>query len=137
MMAKQQCIKIHLNNTYDGKLFKTKEGVIKDGKARIGFTPLCVLKENKPRRAFYRSARQLILFVEGASNALHFTESTDEMQTHWTKEESRAFVRKLVALASVEVKPLKTWQFALIIILLFILIVVGVANLQKLASIGL
>lgn len=136
-MGKTKCIKVYLNNTFDYKNFGFKESEIKDGKNKVKFTPLCVLKENKPRRIFWRSARHLILFVEGAMSALHFTKATEEMQTHWGKDESRLFVKKMVALASVQVQPLKTWQFWAIMLLLGISIVVGVLNLQKFAGLGL
>jgi len=135
-MAKTKCIKVYVNNTYDEKNFGFMESVIKDGKNKVNFTPLCVLRENKPRKIFWRSARSLILFVEGAMTALHFTEATEGMQTHWGKNESRLFVKKLVALASVEVKPLKTWQFLVIMMMLAIAIIIGVMNLQKLAGFG-
>jgi len=136
-MAKTKCLKVYLNNTYDEKAFSFKESVIKDGKNKVKFTPLCVLRENKPRKIFWRSARSLILFVEGAMSALHFTEASDKMQTHWGKDESRLFVKKMVALASVEVKPLKTWQFLVIMLMLAMAIIIGVMNLQKLGGLGL
>ena len=135
-MGKTKCIKVYLNNTYDDKAFKFKESIIKDGKNAVNFTPLCVLRENKPRKIFWRSARSLILFVEGAMSALHFTEASEDMQTHWGKDESRLFVKKLVALASVEVKPLKTWQFLVIMMMLAMAIIIGVMNLQKLMGFG-
>ena len=136
-MGKTKCIKLYLNKTYDHKKFKTKAGVIKDGKDAVGYTPLCVFSENKPRKVFWRGASQLILFVEDALHALSFSEATEELQMAWGKSEAREYVRKLVALASVEVKPLKTWQFVVIIFLLMALLVVGVMNLQKLAGLGL
>lgn len=136
-MAKQKALKIHLNNTFDEKGFKVKEGVIFDGNDRVGYNPLCVLTENKPKRVFWRGAKTLILFVEGALNALRFMEATDKLQTYWSKDEASAFVEKMVALAGVEVKPLKTWQFLVIMLLLGIAIVIGALNLQKLGAIGL
>lgn len=132
MMGKTRAIKLYLNKTYDDKKFTTKAGVIKDGNDAVGYTPLCVFSENKPRKVFWRGARQLILFVEDAMNALHFTEATDELQTAWGKEEAREYVFKLEALASVAVKPLKMWQFAIIILLLMVAIVVGVINILPL-----
>ena len=136
-MGKTRAIKLYLNKTYDDKKFTTKAGVIKDGKDAVGYTPLCVFSEKKPRKVFWRGARQLILFVEDAMNALHFTEATDELQMAWGKEEAREYVFKLEALASVAVKPLKTWQFFVIILLLLGILVVGIANLQKLGALGL
>ena len=137
MMGKTRAIKLYLNKTYDDKKFTTKAGIIKDGKDAVGYTPLCVFSENKPRKVFWRGARQLILFVEDALQALSFTEATDKLQLAWGKEEAREYVFKLEALASVAVKPLKTWQFLVIMLMLGIAIVIGVMNLQKLGALGL
>ena len=136
-MGKTRAIKLYLNKTYDDKKFKTKAGVIKDGKDAVGYTPLCVFSENKPRKVFWRGARQLILFVEDALHALSFTEATEELQMAWGKSEAREFLYKLEALAVVSVKPIKTWQFFAIMLMLGIAIVIGVMNLQKLAGLGL
>lgn len=120
-MPKQRCIKLYPNATFDDKKFGIDGTQIKDGKKRVGFTPACVLKENKPRWAFWRGQKSMILFVDGLTNALHFTEPTDKMQTHWTKEEANAYVKKQVALASIEQRMIKTWHF--VVILLFLIVI--------------
>ena len=137
MMPKQECIKIYANNTFSWKKFSIEGLNIKDGKDTVGFTPMCVLVENKPKRVFWRGAKTLILFVEDALEALHFSKADDKMQLAWGKGEAREYIFKLEALASVAVKPLKTWQFLVIIFLLMVAIVVGVMNLQKLVGLGL
>ena len=87
------------------------------------FEPLCVFSENKPRRAFWRGAKSLVLYVDGQLRAVRFGAVTDELQTAWTKKESAEFVNKQIAKALQEVKPIKMWQFAVIMALLvFILI---------------
>ena len=136
-MPKQECIKIYANNTFDWKKFGIQGLNIKDGKDTVGFTSICRLIENKPKRVFWRGAKTLILFVDDADQALHFSEPTDEMQLAWGKREAREYIFKLEALASVAVKPFKTWQFFVIILLLLGILVVGIANLQKLGALGL
>lgn len=77
-----------------------------------------MFSERKPRRAFYRGARRLCLFVDGHVKALHFGAVTDELQTAWSKKESQEFVDTEIAKAHAKLKPLKMWQFALIMVLL-------------------
>lgn len=133
-MTKQRCIKLYLNNTFDDKNFKIKGLNIIDGKDTVGFLPICKFLENKPRGRFWRGRKTLILFVDDALQALKFGEPTDEMQLAWGKSEAREFVFKLNALAEVALKPIKTWQFAVIMIFLMILTIIGIANLQRLGA---
>lgn len=136
MMPKQRCIKIYANNTYDDKKFKIEGLNIKDGKDGVQFSPLCVLKENKPKGRFWRGTKTLIVFVEDALEALHFNKGDDTMQLAWGKSEAREYMFKLEALASVSVKPIKTWQFGVIILMLLFALVLGIVNLWKLGALG-
>ena len=124
MGKKQRAIKINLNRTFDEKNFKTDVGKIYEEKGlEVGYEPACVLSENKPKWVFWRSARHIILFVEGAVKALKFKEAGKDLQPFWTKKESRLFVRKEITKALQEFKPMKWSQFILIFIpVVFILI---------------
>lgn len=111
-----------MNNTFDEKGFDLV-------KEKVGYEPICVFTENKPRRAFYRGARKLVFFVDGTLQAIRFAKNTVEVQAYWTKKEAEEFVKKEIAKAHMELKPLKMWQF--IVIMAFL-----VLNLVLLLNMG-
>ena len=125
MGRKQRAIKLNLDRTFDEKNFSGDVGKIYEEKnAEVQYEPVCVFSENKPKWVFWRSARHLIFFVEGALKALQFGKTTEKLQTHWTKKESRTFVFKQITKALQEFKPMKWIQFILIFILLFVIIMI-------------
>ena len=121
-MGKQRSIRLNLNNTYDEKGFDL-------AKEKVDYEPICVFTENKPRRAFYRGTRTLTFFVNGTVKAIRFAKDTTEIQSRWTMKESEEFVEKEIAKAHAELKPIKTWQFVVIMVFL-------VLNLILLLNVG-
>ncbi len=118
-MPKQRAIELYLDNTFEEKGFPFDSGKLKVGKKDdVQFEPICVFTERKPRRCFWRGARKLLFFVDGTVQAIRFSKTLEEFQTFWTKKESKEFVDKAIATAVNEVKPMKTWQFFVIIGLL-------------------
>ena len=70
-----------------------------------------------------KKPRKLLLFVDGCLKALTFNDDTTGLQIAWTQDEAKEYVRKQIALEQEKYKPLKTWQFIVIIaFLVFILI---------------
>jgi len=106
-------------------MFKIDANKIKDGKNEVNFLPMCVFDERKPRKIFWRGARRIILFVDGCLEAMRFDQEKGVLQLlqlAWTKEEAREYLFKLEALAQTDVKPIKTWQFFMIILLQIVMI---------------
>lgn len=137
-MPKQTCIRINKNGTQTLKNFKTEDNVIFDGKARVKFTPLCVFPPAQERFSkfkfwkWFKSKKSFIIFIEGALHALEFKEGDPNLlQTHWNKKEAAAFVHKMVVLESMAIKPLKLYQF----IILLMVNVIGVAGIFYMLSI--
>jgi len=128
-MAKHRCIKLKRDLSYDEKYFTVEAGNIKEtNKSDVKFLPVCVFKENKPRRVFWRGAKRLIFFVEDALHAIRFDTKEAKLgllQLAWGKKEAREYLFKLEALAQAEGKPLTMWQFAFLIILN----IVGIAGI--------
>jgi len=141
-MVKQTCVKFNKNGTITRKEFRVEDNQIHDGKVRINFTPLCVFPPAKESGAggffgkfkfwkWLKSKKSVIYFIEGAINALSFVKGDISLlQTHWTKKESQAYVHKMIVLESMSVKPLKLYQF----IILLIVNVIGVAGIFYLIS---
>ncbi len=125
-MGKQRAIRLNLNRTFDEKNFPTGTGKIYDEKEEVNYEPICVFTENKSRWKFWKGARNLIFFVDGALHALKFKEKTDDLNPYWSKKEARLFVYKMIMKALQEFKPIKMWQFIILlipnIIILFVLI---------------
>ena len=111
-----------MNNTFDEKSLSIEANKLKEGKGTVAFEPICIFTENKPRRAFYRGARRFVFYVDGAVKALRFRETTDELQTAWTKKEAQEFVDAEIAKAHQKLKQIKTWQFIVIMALLVVIV---------------
>lgn len=136
-MVKQHCIKINKNGTKTEKDFTIKDNQIIDGKSKIKFSPLCVFppaQEHFSKFKFwkwFKSKKSVMIFIEGALEALSFVKGdTNLLQTHWNKKEAAAFVHKMVVLESMSIKPLKLYQF----IILLIVNVIGVAGILYLIT---
>lgn len=139
-MAKTRAVRLNKNMTYDDKKFKKDAGGnIIDGNKnnKVKYTPLCVFHENKPRRAFFRGAKTLIVFVEDAVHALTWDKLTKNLQLAWGKDEAREFVFKMEALAQVEAKPMTMWQFAVLILINIIGLVAVIYLNMRLGGLGL
>lgn len=132
-MGKQRAIKLNLNRTFEEKDFPCDRNVITDQKGRvikreigkIEFEPAMVFSEIKPRWRFWRTARNLILFVDGAKKALQFSKVTKEMMPFWTKKEAKEFVNKEIAKSLTRFKALTIWEFIIILILLIVIIIIS------------
>jgi len=130
-------MRINKNGTQTVKDFKTEDNVIFDGKSRVKFTPLCVFPPAKERFSkfkfwkWFKTKKSFIIFIEGALHALSFKQGdTNLLQTHWNKKEAANFVHKMVVLESMAIKPLKLYQF----IILLIVNVIGVSGIFYLIS---
>lgn len=136
-MVKQLCVRFNKNGTITRKEFTVENNQIHDGRTRVKFTPLCVFppaKESGKAGFFgkfkfwkwFKSRKSVIFFIEGAIEALSFVKGdVSLLQTHWTKKEAQAYVHKMIVLESMSVKPLKLYQF----IILLIVNVIGVAGI--------
>jgi len=126
MGKKQRGIELHTNNTFTEKNFAVDKNLIKPSKEEeCRFAPKNVFAENRTwaRWKFWRHKRHLVIFGEGLTKALEWKELKEGMNPFWTMGEAKDFVHKLAGKALVEVKPLKTWQFMLILAFLFIVII--------------
>lgn len=133
MGKKQRVIRIFLDRTFEEKNYETDQNLVKyDGK-ETRFEPACVITERKSggsRWKFWRklkSARNLIFFVDGLTEAIRFAKTTKNMQPFWTQKEAHEFANKMTRKALTEYKPMKWSQF--IILLIVNLIVLGVVVL--------
>lgn len=131
-MAKQHCMRINKNGTQTIKDFKIEDNQIIDGKDKIKFTPLCVFPPAQERFSkfkfwkWFKTKGSFIIFIEGALEALSFVKGDKTLlQTHWNKKEAQNFVHKMVVLESMSIKPLKLYQF----VILLIVNVIGVAGI--------
>jgi len=121
-MGKQHCIRINKNGTKTEKDFKTEDNQIIDGKNKVTFTPNCVFPPAPERFSkfkfwkWFKTKRSVMIFIEGALHALRFVVGDDSLQTHWNKKEAQNFVHKMVVLESMSVKPLKLYQFIILMI---------------------
>jgi hypothetical protein len=131
-MPKQRTIRLYLDNTFEEKSVKFDGNKLKPEKNdEVTFEPICVFSERKPRFRFWRGTRRLAFFVDGCVKALRFGTTTEEFQTYWTKKEARELVHKEIAKALTEYKPIKTWQFVVIIgfLLVQLLVLIRIANI--------
>ena len=116
-MGKTRAIRIKLNRKFEEKKFKTDVNVVTyDKNKKVEFEPMCVFSEEKSRWRFWRSARELIFFVEGQVNALRFDKVTDKISASWTQKDVKELVKKEMAKALMEHKPMTWTQFIIILI---------------------
>ena len=127
-MPKTRVIEIFLDNTFEDKKISYDGNKLKPRKKEtVEFEPICVLKK-RTKRSFFswlpfeRRKNSLILFVNKAHKALRFGAITEELQALWSKKEAREFVKKEIAKAHMEQKPMTWTQF-------FIILGVNVATL--------
>lgn len=120
-MGKQRAIKLNLNRTFEEKKFGCDRNIVKDGKNNIMFEPACVFSEKKrklfgviPR--FWKGARHLILFVDGAVKALKFAEVTENMNPFWTQEEEEKLIEREMKKSLAKHKPMTWAQFIILLI---------------------
>jgi len=117
---------LHTNNTFTEKNFAVDKNLIKPSKEEeCRFEPNNVFYENRTwnRLFFWKKKRHLVIFGEGLTKALEWKGLEEGMNPFWTMTETKDFVHKLAGKALVEQKPLKTWQFMLILVFLFVAII--------------
>lgn len=83
------------------------------------------------RFKFWKQPRHLIFFVDGAMEALGFSEVSDVMQTLWTKKEATEHVKKQIAKARLKMKPMTWGQVILLALLLIIVIAIELYSLSR------
>jgi len=120
-MGKQRAIKLNLNRTFEEKKFGCDRNIVKDGKNTVVFEPASVFSEKKTKALgfiprFWRGARHLILFVDGAVNALKFGEVTEEMSPFWTQTEEKKLVKREMKKSLTTHKPMSWMQFIIILL---------------------
>jgi len=124
--------KLNLDRTFEEVKLKVASGKITDGKNVVLFEPACVFHErNKP---FFRARRKIVLFVDGARNALKFKPvpdakdkeslTMDDFNPFWTMGESAEFVDKEITKSLMKHKPMTWAQF--VIVLIPVLITLGI-----------
>ena len=123
-MGKQRAIKLNLDRTFEEKSFKRDRNIIKDGKNTINFEPMCVFSEKKSRWRFWRGARHIIVFVDGAVKALRFGKVTEEMKPFWTQEEEKKLIKREMKKSLAEHKPMSWMQFIILLIPIFAIFIV-------------
>lgn len=119
MMAKTRVIELFLDNTFEDKKVPFEVNKLKPTKKKeVKFEPICVFKQRKKRGRFswFRKEKSLILYVNGAYQALRFGKVTSTLQPLWTKEEAERFVKKQVAKSLEEYKPMTWSQFIIILV---------------------
>jgi hypothetical protein len=124
-MGKQRAIKLNLNRTFEETTFKCDRNILKVDKSTVGFTPVCVFSEKKPRFRFWRGARNLVFFVDGALHALKFSKVTDEMEPFWTKKDEEKLIEREMKKNLTQQKPMTWSQF--IILLIPVLVILGIS----------
>lgn len=115
-LGKQRAIKLLLNRRYEEKKFSTDRNILKDGDNQTAFEPACVFYEKKPRWKFWRGSKDIVLFVEGAVNALRFGKTTKNMNPFWTQKEEKTLVRREMKKGLASHKPLTWTQFIILMI---------------------
>jgi len=136
-MGKQRAIKLNLNRTFVEKDFPSDVGQLKAGKHdKVAFTPACVFSEEKTKfmgfiPRFWKGARNLIFFVDGAKNAMKFSKVTDKMMPFWTKKEADEYIKKQIAKARLKFKPLTWGQVILLAVLLIVVIIMQVISMVQ------
>jgi len=120
-MGKQRAIKLNLNRTFEEKKFGCDRNIVKDGDNTVIFEPACVFSEKKTKflgfiPRFWRGARNLVLFVDGAVNALKFGEVTEEMNPFWTQKEEKKLVKNEMKKSLTKHKPMTWMQFIILLI---------------------
>jgi len=126
-----------LNRTFVEKNFPSDVGVIKAGKSdKVRFTPACVFSEEKTKfmgfiPRFWKGARNLILFVDGAVNAVEFSKVTTKLMPYWTKKEADEYIKKQIAKARLKFKPLTWGQVILLAVLLIVVIIMQLFSMVQ------
>jgi len=136
-MGKQRAIKLNLNRTFEEKDLPCDRNIVKVGKKdKVAFEPICVFSEKKTKflrviPRFWKIPRNLIIFVDGAKNALKFKGVTEEMMPFWTKPEATEHVNKEIAKARVKESLISWGKAILIIILLFVVILIQLYSMSR------
>lgn len=123
-MGKQRAIKLNLNQTFEEKKFSCDRNLIKEGKNECEFEPVCVFHEKKSRWKFWRGARHLIIFVDGAVKALRFGKTTTNMNPFWTQKEERELVKREMKKSLAKHKPMSWAQFIILLIPIGLIMIV-------------
>jgi hypothetical protein len=113
--------------------------VLDNNKLKIGdstpnFSPLNFFEEDLKPIIFWRRPRRKLLWVEGMAKVLSFKELKDdvgELQWWWTNKEVRQYIKKEIAKAKMEVKPISRIEFVVILAFLIVIIVLLLLNLQQ------
>lgn len=128
-MGKQRAIKLKLNKTFEEKNFSCDRNIVKDEKNTVTFEPMNVFSEKKnkllgviPR--FWRGSRNLILFVDGATQALGFGKTTKDMNPFWTQKEEKELVKREMKKSLATHKPMSWAQFVILLIPIFAIFLV-------------
>jgi hypothetical protein len=121
---KQRVIRLNLDNTFIEKTVKRDGAFMHDGQNKIMMQPACVFFEKK-RVGLFKKPRRIVLYVEGARNALKFksitegkesTNSLDDPMPFWTQREAKEFVAKETQESLKKHKPLTWSQFIIFLI---------------------
>jgi len=109
--------------------FDCDRNLIQDGKNTIVFQPASVFSEEKrklfgiiPR--FWKSARHLIVFVDGAVEALKFARVTKTMNAFWTQKEEKELIKREMKKSLAKHKPMTWAQFIIVLIPVFACLVI-------------
>jgi len=128
-MGKQRAIKLNLNRTFVEKNFSCDRNLVKDGGDTIAFEPASVFSEKKrkflgfiPR--FWKSARHIIVFVDGAVQALKFGEVKEDMNPFWTQKEEKELVRREMKKSLATHKPMSWAQFIIVLAPVFACLII-------------
>jgi len=136
-LGKQRAIKLNLDRTFEEKNYPRDVNKIKVGKKdNVAFEPACVFSERKKKKwkfipRFWSGTRNLILFVDGAKNALKFSKVTEEMMPLWTKKEASEHVKKQIAKARLKFSPITWGKTILIVVLIIIVILIQLYSMSR------
>ncbi len=117
MRKRQRAIKLFHNKTFVEKKYKTDRNSLKDGDNDCEYEPSMVFDEvGVSRWKCWRAKRRLVLFVDGATKALNFGKTTEEMKPFNTQGDLKKLVRREMKKSLAEHKPMKWSQFILLMI---------------------
>ncbi len=128
-MVKQRGIRFNKNGTITEQDFEIQDNIIIDGENRIKFTPNCVFPPaiektggSRVYRKFlfwrwFKKKRSGVFWVDGMLNALNWAEIKEGLQQYWNQKEATIFLQQMVALEALKVKPMKTWQFVILLLM--------------------
>jgi hypothetical protein len=125
-----------IDKKYRNKRYKKAD----DNKLKIkdiqpNFTPSDFFEEEKPFWKFWRVPKRKLLWVEGTSKVVTYKEikrDEGDLTWYWSRKDIQNYIKKEIAKAKTDVKPISRMEFVMIMIFLIILVVLNIVLLNNL-----